>query len=405
MEFILSPQFIEKLKDLKTNYESKKNIKNLSEQPRPYAVSTFFGATDVDTRYEQIIFLSGLCKFLDRDYGICNEAEPLTDDTNIEARLLQDQKRLSAIRCLVTACTFIQSRNSSSSTLNKLISEALGISDANLLDQESLACCFKSTRQFLKNGELSDSISAFLTANQFPPLNIDTYQEFTEYNNEKAASKMFSKFPVTNMMYPIFVNPLQTVGYASGAIVGELLTRSTCLMSANYKITAALGGGAYMLLGAKASAGIFFMAPTLAENFIRNYLTIAMAWLCGNAAGLVGAAFAYSIGISADISWKIVMGSGQYFYDASFATELENKVSGMSLIDGQLVDKGIKLQLQADEVSQADDTPNDLQRCEVIIERNNTDDVEASHEKTDDQLPIRETQPFMEELKSRISAP
>lgn len=398
MEFILSPQFIEKLKDLENNYKSAKNIDNLSEQPQPNLVSSFFGAPVYQTRRKQIVFLSGLCKFLDKHYGICNEAKPLTDDTNIEDRLFEDQRRLSAIRCLVTACKFIQSKNSSSSTLNSLISEALGVSDTNPLDLESLACCYKSTRQFLKNGEFFDSISVFFASNK-EALDADMYQDFINYNDENADLKIYSTFPLTNMMYPIFVNPLQTVGYASGAIVGELLTRSTCLMSANYKITAALGGGAYMLLGAKASAGIFFMAPTLAENFIRNYLTIAMAWLCGNAAGLVGATLAYGIGISADISWKIVIGSGQYLFDASFATQLNNEASGMSLIDGQLVEKGIKLQLQAD------DAPSDLQRIEVKIERNNADDVEATDKKRDNQLPILQTPPFMEELKIRMPAP
>lgn len=393
MEFILSPNFIHKLNHLKESYESIKHIDDLSQAPQPYSISTLFGATNVEARYQQIVFLSGLSKFLDKHYKISEEVAPLTSDIDIENRLLHDQMRLSATRCLVTACLFIQSMNSSGSTLNKLIAEALGNTDKNIMDKATLACCFKSTGQFLKSGDLFDRISAFLASHQSPSLCIDLYRAFTRYNDEQAALKIFSGFPVTNMVYPVFVNPMRTAGYASGAMIGELLTRSTTLMSANYKVTAALGGGMYMLLGTRASTGVFFMAPTLAENFVRNYLTIAMAWLCGHAAGLIGATLAYSIGISADVSWMLVMGSSRYAYKAIYGKALQEQPSGMSLIDGQLVENGIKIELLAD------DKIKSLQQIEFTVEKEDQAPV-ARHK---DALLDVEAAPYMAELKAHVT--
>ncbi|MCC5791034.1 MAG: hypothetical protein JJT82_00275 [Legionellaceae bacterium] len=395
MEFLLSLEFIIRLNRLRTDYCEKIGVSTLRDTPQPYAVRTFFGATDYQSRNTQICFLEALCLYLDVHCDLKGVKDPEDEPhLSIEALLLRDNRRLNALRTLTSACLFIKAQNSSGSRLNQLIVKALGIRENNTLDLETRANCYRSAQKFLQDQERFDKINACLKAQQKEPLSIDVFRDWSTYVAEQMAKKKYSDYPLTNIMIPLIANPMRVAGTAFGVVTAKLLTRSTSLLRANLHVTAALGGGMYMMMGSRAATGVFFMAPTLAKDFMEYYLTISLAWLCGHSAGLLGNTLAYGIGLPLDCGWKMVVGSSRYAYRSIYGEPLADAASGMSLLSGNLVMKGVVI------CAKAKTEFSGMQELPWELELEPANPITATQQTSP---PSQTPLPYLQELKERVS--
>ncbi|PJE15806.1 hypothetical protein, partial [Legionella sp.] len=223
MKFVLSEEFIFKLLSLRRDYEEREKI-TLSKASQPYAISRFFGATDVELRDQQI-------------YRIEKMLIALAKDLTLSKNGFNQQKYLTALQVLVTLCFYTKSqihRNYtlpySASTLSQLIDEAMPLTALNVMDPETQACCLLTTDNFLKSDHCLESLNACLKK-QITALEWRDFSHFVSTECGLLDKKYVENYPITSIMMPLVAKPCEVAGYTLGWVFGNWVGKSASLLS------------------------------------------------------------------------------------------------------------------------------------------------------------------------------
>jgi len=361
-KFVLPEHFLVKLLNLRSNFQEREQI-NLEEASQPYAISRFFGATDVHARKQQIYFIEKMLIALAKDLF------PSPDNG------FDRQKHLTALQVLVVVCFFIKSRinknylsSSSSSTLAQLINEAMSL-DINPMDPATQACCLLATERFTASEHCFESLNSYLKKQ----ISVHEWHEFTNFVSDecKLLNKEFTNnYPITSIMMPLVAKPCETAGYALGWVFGNWLGKSAALLSTHTAITVTLGSGLILLLGPSATLGALLITPTLAGQILETYCGISLAFIMGKSMNLVGNSVGFTVGMSLDLSmqllWKICSVIANHFQDQS----PYSKLTGIDLTDGIAVISGIPLEFGHVELSEKQ---KELQSIPVVVALDNNE--------------------------------
>ncbi|CDZ78712.1 hypothetical protein BN59_03024 [Legionella massiliensis] len=335
MDFVLSDEFIIKLKKIRASYEALAKI-NLSEASQPYAISIFFGAKDIKMRNRQISFIESMLAYLEKDL-------PQTPDDSFDS-----QRYLAALQILVCVSFYVKSqidktytlplRSSASATLGQLLDDAMGLTYTNPLDLETQTYCLLAAKRLIQTPGCYETINSCLK-DSIPPKLWNDFTEFVYHESKPLNQNLLANFPATSIMIPIFAKPLELAGYATGFVLGDIVSKSTKLMPAQYALTTVVGSGLVLFVGSGGSLAAVFIAPTLASRLLDAYCGITLAWVMGNSMKLVGKGLGFGVGMTLDLSWKMLYSICSQI--ASLNNQKSLKLTGVSLHDGQRIIDGV----------------------------------------------------------------
>ena len=331
MPFVLINNVVSEFKSLRKKYEAASHI-DLDHAQQPYAISCFFGAKDVDTRKNQIVFIEKWLAILSKDLS-----ETGIFDSN-EAR----ERHIKASRILITVGIYIslqidgtyKVRSGSSATLTQIINTAMGITHVNNIDEETRACCLLTTKRFLSEGD-NASLIASLTDKEWHDFLI-----FISNQCDLLDKKYVSQYPITSITMPLCAKPLELAGYATGFILGDSIGRSNEFLPARYALTVIFGSCVIAVTGPSASVAVMLFAS---GRILDTFCGISLAWLMGTVLKTVGQGVGLCIGIPLDLGCKLLYNATRTIGNLYSAT---NKLNGISLIDGSPVVEGITIKLE-----------------------------------------------------------
>lgn len=340
MPFVIADSFIPNVKLIPAKYEKRSNVK--LNAPPPYAISTLFGAKDITTRNKQITFVLNWLQILAADL------KPDLKFVNEE----QAQKHFRALRVMVAIFLFTQAeidytylvRSGKNAVLGQLLDETLGINSDNLLDPETRAACLITARDYI------NSKDCFVNANSLlqKKIAITQWNKLSQYLSSECNSldkKLVNHYPITSILVPLCALPLQAAGYTTGYIFGDMLGKSTKLIPAKYAVSAAIGSGLLFVIGPTASVGVMLLAPTYAGKLVDMFCGVSMAYLLGATMSMVGTAVGLSLGMTLDLSAKILYKGCSLIYEAYNGEAKLPKLTGFMLVNGHRVIEGIEIQL------------------------------------------------------------
>lgn len=342
-QYVLPHNFLEKILHLKERYNKATNI-DLDNAPQPYAISTMFGARDVESRCVQVEFLQGLAAFCTEEYALQEETMFDNHELSEKDKIFKQIQSINALMTLFIAARFVYHKKASSGELHAIIKDAMGIDRINVLDQPTLGQCYKRTDEFLRKEEIFSHINSFLTSRNLPLISIDLFRELRMYTSEQAKLPEYSNLKCTNAIYPLIVNPMRAGGYAIGAMAADFISRSSTMMGPNGRAAAALGSTMVFFGGGYKAA--VFAAPPMALSLMNNYITIILAWACGNSMAFLGAVLSYSLGLTLDATRIASIKAGNYVYDLTMGDKGEKILpTGIELATGCAVVNGIVLKM------------------------------------------------------------
>ncbi|WED43911.1 hypothetical protein [Legionella cardiaca] len=330
-------------------------------------------------------------------------ASPFAEPT---AQAIENQ--VTALRVLATVCMYIKSeidstysvRSGSSAILEQLINEAMGITSSNIIDQETRACCLLATQRYLKERGRFEAINAQLQT-RFTEKQWHDFLSFVDKECAGLSKKYKTQFPVKDIMMPLMGKPLELAGYTSGFILGEMVSKSTKLLKTQHALTAAIGSGLVLCLGPSASIGVILLAPTYASRILDTFCGVTLAWALGTAGNIVGQGLGFGVGVSVDLSWKLMYHSVTLLASLYAKTRPEEKLTGICLINGHRIVDGIELK-----VVDLESLPPECQLCPITFE---VDEKELKVTVNEDHTTVIPWEPgkellYMEELKKYLTA-
>lgn len=335
MSFVLSDDFVTQLSQLRKNYE-KKAVVDLETAPQPYAFSRFFGAPDIESRKKQIFFIEQWINVFKVDIP----------ESAFLSIIEESPRHILALRILMSVCFYTTSqiegsysvRSGASSTLEKLIFEAMGVTPTNYIDSKTKDRCFLAAHQYLMKEDRLEIINAHLSS----PFDEKQWGEFLIFIARQYGaldSKYKTNYPITSLMVPIVAKPLELAGYATGYVFGDMIGKSSELLSTRSTMTALLGSCVFAVAGSGASLGVILFVPTCAGRILDTFCGISLAWLMGTALGLVGKGVGFGVGMSLDLSCKLLYNACDLL--ASLCRD-HPKLTGTSLITGHRIIDGVE---------------------------------------------------------------
>ncbi|MGQ3889388.1 hypothetical protein ACQUW5_10195 [Legionella sp. CNM-1927-20] len=346
MHLTLTDSFLTKLRTLRTDYENRTKL-NLESSPQPYKVSLFFGKKDVKTRLKQITFIENWLTILNTK---------LKPDLNFNSED-EFQEHLLGLRVLAAIIFYVRNqidetytmRSGSNAILMQLLDEALSLSHNNVVDEESYACCLLTTQNFISTMQLSKINSLLSTATTNSKngyINELEWNKFTLFINKQCTpcvKNRYKDYPITAITVPLFSLPLQATGTSVGWLLGDLTSKSYSLLPMRQTFTTIFASGLVLFLGSTSSMGIMLIAPTYAGKLLDTFFGVSFAYLLGSVMGLLGKGLGWSIGMSLDLSWKL-LGSACSLIAATYSGKANELLTGFTLTNGHRVINGIELQ-------------------------------------------------------------
>ncbi len=331
MPFVLINNVISEFKSLRKNYEAASHV-DLDKAQQPYAISCFFGAKDVDTRKNQIVFIEKWIAILSKDLSETG----IFDSSEARERHIKASRLLMAVGIYITSQIdgTYKVRGVSSARLTQLIHRAMGISSVNIMDEETKACCLLTTMRFLSEGD-NASLIAVLTDKEWHDFLIFISSQCTLLDK-----KYESHYPITSITMPICAKPLELLGYSTGFILGDAIGRSNEFLPARYALTVVFGSCVIAFTGPTASVAIMLFAS---GRILDTFCGISLAWLMGTVLKTVGQGIGFGIGMPLDLGCKLLYNATSSIgslYSAS------NKLTGISLIDGSPITEGVTIKLE-----------------------------------------------------------
>ncbi|KTD04336.1 hypothetical protein [Legionella feeleii] len=333
MGFVLPvAKFLSKLDSLDRDYEIRSG-KDLEKSPQPYAISCFFGAKDIATRRQQIGFIKGLLAALRKNW------ESLTTPEEVI------QSFLTALHILMTACFYIKSKTNSNylttPILSQLLDEAAEISPINLVDEKTRANCLLATKGYL---ETNGPLKAVNTKTNSPFTELE-WHDFLEFTKDQCAlldKKQVKNYPITSLLRPLIAQPLQILGWSVGYVMGDTISH---IPPVRYALTAVLGGGVYLTVGSSASVCMIVLVPAVASRILDTFCGLSLAFVMGKSLRIVGEGVGFGIGIPLDIGCQLIGEAVSGITTLYHHSKSGEKLSGISLVDGHLIQDGIDLVL------------------------------------------------------------
>lgn len=332
-KFVLpEQQFIIKLLNIRPDYEQREGI-TLSKASQPYAVSRFFGATDVEARDRQIYFIEKML------IAFAKDLNPPENGFN-------KQKYLTALQMLVSLCFYTKSQIHSNytspysaSTLSQLIDEAMSLSELNVMDPESQACCLLTAEGLFKSEHCLESLNACLKK-QITALEWRDFSNFVSTECGLLDKKYVVNYPITSIMMPLVAVPSKIAGYTVGWVFGNWFGKSAALLSTHTAVAMTLGSGLVFLFGPSAALGAILITPALAGQLIETYCGISLGIIMGETMNLVGNGVGFTVGMPLDLAVKLLGKTCSVITDLYQNNPAYPQLTGISLSDGVSICEG-----------------------------------------------------------------
>lgn len=350
MRFILPAGAFTNLNFLRNQYQTERKV-NLEEKPSFFGLPTAVGGIDVLARSKQVKFLEKMRVVLSAN--LIKEEEIQTAE--------QWTANLTASRVLMAACMYIQSQISkpkNHSALYRLINTNLGITGLNYLDDEDIEICLLAANRVI-NSSLSaiDDANAALKRAKLKPFTELEWSEFSLYLSnaltKKTSVNPYTNYPITSITQPLFGAAFSSAAATVGFLGGELVSKSTKLMSTQLKLTAFIG--ASLLIGPAGPMGVTLFSQVIASKLITAFCSISLAQILGTVMGIVGQGVGMGIGLPLDAAyrllWKACSLIGGYYGNHPNSS----KLTGIRIADGVTMLSGIAI-----EVTAIDDLPQDF---------------------------------------------
>lgn len=390
MRFVLDPDAVAKLTNIRTTYQSEKGV-DLQQKPGFFSMPIMLGGTDVKSRDKQISFLERII-FTLRGHLLKKEEIKTYEQLMLTLR---------ANRVVIAAWLYIQSQIGSSkrrSVLYRQIEDDLGISKMNYLDEEDKNECILAADGAINSDALVQANAALKEAD-YPPFTEVEWRGFSDFLKANCPKEKVNDspnyLPITSLTRPLFGTVLSYTGVAAGLISGDVICSSTAAMNPHMKLTAMIGSTLLVFTPA-GPASAAFIAPVVASRLLTSVCNVSLANALGWAMGILGQGVGIAVGVPLDVSYQLLRKAcviiGSYYFPEPGAP----LITGLRVGDGKLVVHGLVLEFMPE-----DKLPTDCQRKNVEIR----DDgkviidgvaIDAAADKT--RLP-KET---MDELKKRI---
>jgi hypothetical protein len=350
MRYILPADALNKIVLLRDQFQKEKNI-NLNEKPSIIGMPTLFGGTDLESRKKQIAFLEKVLIVLRPNL---RKPEEITTPERLQATI-------TAWRVYLSACWYIQSQNSSHSTLNKLINRDLGITAENFPDEEDKENCYATATRFINVKGAFEEANAALIREKKSRFKEKEWAEFSDFiaksNVKKISGNTFTNYPITSITQPLFRTTLSYTGATVGLLAGDIISKSTEAMTAKYQLVALIGG-TLLVLGPAGSVGAALLAPVIASKVITTFCSITLAHVLGTTMGMLGYGVGTVVGFPLDLAyqllWKVCTLMGDYCHKEP----KQPMITGMRISDGVTIIGDIIVSIISDEELSKHDKKN-----------------------------------------------
>lgn len=335
MRFVLPTDTIDKLKLLRDQYQQERQV-NIEAKPSMIGLPTLFGGTDVTTRKKQIIFLEKILTVL--SLNLKNLEEINTPE--------ELQANITAWRLYLTACWYVQSQNSKNSALSRVINNDLGITAENFPDEEDKEICYATARRLINTkNALEDSNAALIKAG-LKPLSETDWSQFSKFindaNEKKVSTSPYTDYPITSITQPLFGAAFTYTGATIGLLSGDVISRSTKVMSSKFQLTAFIGSS-LLILGPAGPAGVALFAPVIANQLITSFCSITLGHILAVSMGLLGKGVGTLVGLPLDLAYRLLWQACS-LVGGYCSTDPKNPIiTGMRIGDGMTIISGIAI--------------------------------------------------------------
>ncbi|KTD16325.1 hypothetical protein [Legionella jordanis] len=433
MHFVLSDQFLTLLQSVRADYISLTKTNLDSEGPNRF--SMFLGAKDVKTRNKQINFIEQWLIALDKELhperllleklasikgtptdehsDLSQEEKSISEEQMIQIMEYLNsaewnsamEEKLTSLQVLVTIVLYINSqidptyymRSPENAVLTQLLNKCLGITQTNIFDEDTRACCLLAAKRLLNEKGRFEAVNALIEP-RFSEKEWDGLLNFVISQCDGLHPKYKQDFPIMHAMKPLLGKPLELAGYTTGYIMGEMVGKSTKLVRSRLAITAFLSSSLLYFMGPPAAVGIMLLAPTYADRIVNTFCGITFAWVLGQAGSIAGQGIGMGLGLSLDLSWKLVSKTCNVISQI-YSTGEKQKPSGVCLVNGHYVIDGIEVQQVDPSVLES------LRDCNMVHVEANNDALEITYNGEKTTLPWKgQTPAYLEELKKVLLA-
>jgi len=342
MTFVSPETCIEKLRNLRNNYKDKTGV-DLSTAKQPNTLLLWAGSKDVKTRNKDIEYIDKWLDLFERQL----DKATATHNDYIEALRIMTIVSLSRIKDIANECTIPATARSET---KKLIHDAVHGEQGNnnYLDDETRAACYYTAQRFLyenKFNQINEQLKNKFTDKEWSKFigfvnnQCDIYQGKNIKNN----------FPITRIMMPLCATPLRIIGTSAGWVFGDITSRTTTMLPMQGKLAVAIGYGMYMMMGSTAGTGVLILTPTYAAKLIESVSGFTLSWLCGVIMGATGNLIGWTLGMSLDLSWQLIVKGFQTLSNIGYDSNKLAKVSGHLLTDGSQAINGVVIKAMCSE--------------------------------------------------------
>ncbi|QRN04219.1 hypothetical protein GH742_10230 [Legionella sp. MW5194] len=421
MTYCLDDEFLKILLEIREKYKKIKNI-DFDKTPQPYAISCFFGATDVSARDKQTRLILKMLDALKEDLLKPDELEK---EKFLLVKPEAIEKHVNALRILVALVFYIKSqvdqnyfvRSSSSATLIELLDNALKLRQISI-DEETRTTVLHSAQKFLKDDKKLDEINGRIKSK----ISDSEWRDFSRFINrqcEKMNAKPKTALPVTSVLVPALAWPMEMTGYTTGYILGNVIAKSTESQPIRAFVTTSLSAMLYFVTGSSGTLGIMLVAPTYAGKLVETFSGVSCAWMLGNTMKYAGKGMGYVIGVPIDLGCKAAY-QGVISLSSILHGKKAHHLTGFNLVTGQRVIEGTEVNLiKADEDTikkvftehcekQGDKTPAppiQLTSEGLVITCSDGEEIKVAIPTAEETKKVSQTElPYMPELKSLLES-
>ncbi|WP_133137390.1 hypothetical protein [Legionella rowbothamii] len=338
MQFILVAGSIEKFKNLRKDYEERRQI-NLDKAPTSWL--TFFGATDVQTRNRQISFLEKTIAVLEH---FLHKDEKFTTQHEFQANLMASRIVIAAALCVQEEIrqTYLQhqiGKCEEKSALYQLINEYLGLTPENFLDEEDKQSCYETANKLITTQDALTHLNHELQQLKHPGFTESEWKLFSDFIAQQQKKKTTprpppSYLPVGNTFAPVFGETFYYVGLTIGWVVAGAVSSSSAAITPRLEVTSWVSS-ALLFIGPTNIAGVALLAPTIASRLISTFCNFSFSSMSGTAGRLIGQYTGQVAGLPFDIAYNLLRATG------SFLANYSSQPPSLAPLDGICIAKGV----------------------------------------------------------------
>lgn len=390
LTYVLPDSFLQEFPLLRKNYEAIAKV-DLEKTPQPTFFSAYLGATNIEIRKTQILFLEGLYD------TVKDKLRPALDFTS-EAEV---KNHVTALRILIAGCLFVIAqidatytfpRDSSSSELGQLLIRLLRLdcekSHDNPIDSETRSASLLTAQQFLTSRNVFERLESSIPVQ----MNSASWLQFNQYIKKECdlLTQEYSHYPCRDFMMPACSDIMKLVGYAPGYVLGDALGKSSAMISSRQALTAALSSGLVLLMGPSARLGVIVLIPTCAGKILDMFCGMSLAYVLGASMGIAGMGIGWGVGMTMDLSVQLLQKACQLISRTYYGEGRLPNVNGITLVNSNRVINGMEYEVDAS-----------YQQHDVVFEAK-PEGISLSIGNEHAFIPWDLKLPFMEELRTKL---